>query len=367
MSMTPPEETPQKTIENLRILEIGDRDFFYELFPRQVTWIWTSKGRLKDSGADPKLKFTWKLFFDLRRRIARNEFDLIVLTLVGIPLYRVEHFFLKKLFYFLRRFFFKFFTLAPYLVFFVDLKKTKLVVLDSWDDPIIRPQYFIFFSRLSRYFKRELPPNHWQAFLCTTRRYENLGNIRKEPAFVRIQSRLRTLPIRAYRRDQLAFCEPVEKNTDIFYVGMDHNPIRQKGVQLLRKFQEQGWRVDMPTTRLSKEEFSQRLQRSWLAFSPQGDGWQCHRTYEAIIHGAVPVMNYPVVERYRPLRDGVHAFYYGCEEEHLLEVLRQALGDKARLVKMLASAREYLSTFYSAEAVLQYVWSEVNEPDDARL
>ena len=88
----------QKSVEDLRILEIGDRDFFYGLLPRQVTWIWTSKGRLRDSGADPKLKFTWKLFFDLRRRIARGEFDLIVLTLVGIPLYRTDHFFLKKIF-----------------------------------------------------------------------------------------------------------------------------------------------------------------------------------------------------------------------------------------------------------------------------
>ena len=364
--MPPTEAAPdtQKPIENLRVLEIGDRDYFYGILPRQVTWIWTNKRRLTDSPADPKCEFTWKFFFDLRRRIARGEFDLIVLTHLGIPLYRVEHFILKKIYYFLRRFFLKFFTLAPYLIFFVDLKKTKFAIVDFWDDPIIRPQYFIFFSRLNCYFKRELPPNHWQAFLCTTRRYENLGNIRKEPGFVRVQSRLKPFPIRAYTPDQLAFSAPVDKTSDIFYVGMNHNPIRQKGVELLKKFEAEGWRVDMPEGRLSREEFMRRLQSSWLAFSPQGDGWECERTFEAIIHGAVPVMNLPVIERYKPLRDGVHAFYYACEDDHLLEVLREALKDKARLVKMLVAAREHLAAYYSANAVLQYVWTEVNSCDN---
>jgi hypothetical protein len=357
-----PAQTP-KRLEDLRILEIGDWNFFSDLIPRQATWIWTVKNRIRDSKADPRQEFTWKKFLELRQRVARGEFDLILLTHVGIPLYRPDHFFLKKLFYFIRRFFAKFFSFAPYLVFFVDLKKVKLAVLDFWDDPIIRPQYFIFFSRLACYFKRELPPNHWQTFLFTTRRFETLGNIRKEPAFKQIQSRLRTWPIRAYRPDELVFHDPTEKTSDIFYVGMDHNPIRQKGVKLLQKFQAEDWKVDMPTTRLSHEEFSQRLQSSWLAFSPQGDGWQCHRSYEAIIHGAIPVMNYPIIERYKPLRDGVHAFYYGCEEEHLLEVLRVALQDKARLVKMLVNAREHLKTFYSVEAVLQYIWTEVNAVD----
>jgi len=364
--MIPPGETlpDAGSLERLRILEIGDRGFFYDLFPRQVTWIWTVKSRVKDSAADPKLELTWKLFFELRRGIAAGEFDLILLTQMGIPLYRGEHFFLKKAYYFLRRFFSKFYTLAPYLLFFADLKQTKVAVLDFWDEPVIRPQYFVFFPHLRCYFKRELPPNHWQTFLFTTRRFETLGNIRKEAKFVRIQPRLRTLPIRAYRPDELVFPGPVEKTSDIFYVGLDHNPIRQKGVELLRRFQAEGWRVDLPAERLSKEEFHHRLQRSWLAFSPQGDGWQCLRSYEAVIQGAVPVMNYPVVERYKPLRDGVHAFYYVCEGDHLLEVLRRALEDKVRLAAMLAAARKYLTSFYSAQAVLHYVWTEVrNAPE----
>jgi hypothetical protein len=276
MDPAPSSPSAPKPLADLRILEIGGRDFFFSQLPRQVTWLWTLKDRLKDSSANPDHQFTWKLFFDLRRRIARGEFDLILLTHMGVPLYRSDHFFLKKAFYLLRRFFFKFFTLAPYLIFFADLKKTNVAIIDYWDDPIIRPQYFIFFSRLRCYFKRELPPNHWQTFLFTTRRFESLGNIRKEPAFVRIQPRLRPFPLQIFRPEQLVFPPPVEKITDIFYVGTDHNPLRQKGVQLLEKFRAEGWRVDMPTTRLTHEEFTRRLQSSWLAFSPQGDGWECY-------------------------------------------------------------------------------------------
>jgi hypothetical protein len=87
-------------------------------------------------------------------------------------------------------------------------------------------------------------------------------------------------------------------------------------------------------------------------------------TYQSIVQGAIPVMNYPVIERYQPLRDGVHAFYYPCEGEQLLDVLRKALADKARLAEMLAAARAHVAAHYSAEAILQYVWTEVqNAPE----
>jgi len=354
-----------KDPRSLRILEIGDRGYFYHRVPEQTTWVWSVKSRLHDEGARPEHKFTWRLAWELKRRIERGDFDVIFITYLSIPLFRPEYWLLKNLWNVLRRILFKFHSLAAYLIFFCQTRDVPIAVIDIWDDPLVRPQYFPFFPRLKRYFKRELPQNLWQVFLFTSRRSENLHNIAKQPFLIECGKKIRTFPWVCYEFGDFSAVRPEEKNMDVFYAGNNANTVRLSGLPQLEKLRAEGWRIDLPSERLPPEEFQRRLSRSWLAWSPQGFGWQCTRHYEALMYGAVPVMNYPGIFRYHPLVEGQHAFYYGCEDDDLVRVLRLALADKERLQQMVVEGRKHLRQWYSTEAVLTYVWNELTTPDAA--
>jgi hypothetical protein len=130
-------------------------------------------------------------------------------------------------------------------------------------------------------------------------------------------------------------------------------------MKVLQRLRDQGLRVDVSFERLDPEEFRRRLSSAWLAWSPEGMGWECFRHHEAIICGTVPVMNYPTIQRYRPFIENRHAFYYGCEDGDLSRVVQAALEDKARLLEMIAAAREHLQQWYTAEAILRYIGEEI--------
>ena len=148
---------------------------------------------------------------------------------------------------------------------------------------------------------------------------------------------------------------------DIFYIG--ENPkttVRLRGMQLMQRLKTQGLRIDLPEERLTPQEYRARIARAWLVWSPEGSGWECARHHESIIEGAVPVMNYPTIDRYKPLIEGKHAFYYGCEEDDLERVIKQALSNTSRLLEMVQAGREHLRQWYTKDAILDYVWREIS-------
>lgn len=59
--------------------------------------------------------------------------------------------------------------------------------------------------------------------------------------------------------------------------------------EALREFASQDW-VHTPTRRLSPSQYRQLVRRSKFVLSPPGNGPDCHRTWESIYLGAIPVV-----------------------------------------------------------------------------
>lgn len=337
-----------------RVLEIGEK-VFSGLLPEQTTWV----GRKKEiCPVRERMEFTPRTAISLWRRIARGEFDLIVISYIKVTLWRHDRFFLKNL-YTIFKSFLKFEALAPYLLLLVRRKNFKFIIIDRLDTMVIGTRFFPFFPRIDLFFKRELPQNIWHAFLFTSSRNEDVSNIRRQPFFCAAKEKLRPFPLQVQPRFDYSEIRPEQKTADIFYVGDNaKTTVRMEGLKVLQKLRDRGWRVDMPEERLDREEFFRRIASAWLVWSPEGSGWDCHRHYETLVHGAVPVMNYPTIYRYHPLIEGEHAFYYGCEGDDLVRVVEKALEDKNRLLKMIQAGREHVTKGNTPEAVLRYILNE---------
>jgi hypothetical protein len=342
----------------IRIIEFGEDSYFSQLFPESCQYFFTSysKGRMRKSKHAP----TWKQAFELFSALGRKEYGLVVYSsfrrclwnrnrsLGGNVLSVFKHLLTPK-------------SLIPYIALRIARKAGVVVVAyDMLDTMLITSENHFLFPYIRKYFKRELPQNRWQVFLSTTSRNGDVSNIRRQEFYRDAMSKICPLPLNA-RAEAFPFV-PIDagrKTSDIFYVGENEKTtVRSDGMKLLAKMKELGIRVDMPEERLDGEEFKRRLAASWLAWSPEGSGWDCFRHQESLMCGAVPVINYPTIYRYRPLVDGVHVFFYGCEGEGLIDVVVRALKDKPKLLEMVAAGRDHLLRWNTRESVRSYVLSE---------
>jgi hypothetical protein len=343
----------------IRVLEIGQDGFFHVLFPDRTTFYFCSVSwrRLRDQ---PEHALRVRDMPKLWRQVARGEYDLIVLSSLkkvlwhpDLPLFRNLSSLLKHLLCPP--------SLGPYLVAWLARRHGIPAVAHDRDDTmLISAANFYFFPRIRCFFKRELPQNQWHVFLSTTSRNGDASNIRRQPFFRDALTKVRAFPLNV--GPPVYEFPPVtaaQKTADIFYCG--DNPkttVRSEGVKVLARLADFGIRVDLPTERLPQEEFYRRMAAAWLVWSPEGSGWECSRHAETLVHGSVPVINYPTIYRYKPLVDGAHAFYYGCEEDHLIQVVRKALEDKAALLRMVEAGRAHLQQHYTAPRIADYVLRE---------
>ena len=147
-----------------------------------------------------------------------------------------------------------------------------------------------------------------------------------------------------------------EKSTDVFFAGSIANrPNRARGRENLLRLQRDGFRMDVSESRLSKAEFLERCARALTVWSPEGFGYDCYRTYEAAAMGAVPILQYPTIQRYAPFLEGVTAIYYGVESDLLYQTLKKQLEDRARLVQMGADARRHVEANHVSAALARHI------------
>ncbi len=71
--------------------------------------------------------------------------------------------------------------------------------------------------------------------------------------------------------------------------------------------------------------------------------------------GSVPVLNRPTLDRYKPLRDGEHCFYYDVEPGGLTQTLETALKDKQRLSAMARAARNFVLAEHTLGALARHI------------
>lgn len=237
----------------------------------------------------------------------------------------------------------------------------RLAVIDWEDSPLIERHDLFLLRRATRYFKRELPADRWRLFTKTVQRRLPSSRFRRHPERAAWIDRIRPVSLGLPRR----FVDDprrrrAEKTADVFFAGLvdGSSTVRRQGIAEIRRLAAEGVRVDAPTERLPPGEFWDRMSRAWLTWSPEGLGWDCFRHYESLACGSVPLINTPSIERYEPLADGVHAFYYSVEPGGLVRCISRALADKDRLRAMATAGAEHVLRNHTPRALAEHVVAE---------
>ena len=233
-----------------------------------------------------------------------------------------------------------------------------IAVVDHEDLPVINRSNLFLLKRARLYFKRELPVDRWRLFLKTahpnlpTTRFRKLARYRDAVAKVRPISLGLPLTMPDTYPQHAG-----EKTADVFFAGLVDGSswVREAGLRELGALRSSGLRVDIPEQRLAPEEFYRRCAAAWLTWSPEGLGWDCFRHYEAAACGSVPVISRPTIERYQPLRDREHAFYYDVEPGGLTATIRDALRDKPRLDAIAHAARAHVLALHTPTALATHI------------
>jgi hypothetical protein len=236
-----------------------------------------------------------------------------------------------------------------------------VAVLDAADTPLIFKHNTFLLDRATLYFKRELPSDYWRLFMGTMHASAPTPRFRLKPGNIRRIAKIRPISLGISERHvRNLMRQPLpasEKSIDVFFAGrvQGSSSIRERGLKELMELRAKGIAVDVPEGRLPVKEFLDRCMRARLVWSPEGLGWECFRTYEAALCGAVPLLNRQTIERYQPLRDGVHALYYDPEPNELGRAVESALRDRDRLAAMGAAARAHVVAYHTHAALARYI------------
>jgi hypothetical protein len=339
-----------------RVLEVGEYSLFARAWPDRTRCLWTGHDPRDIEGA-PHEPFAPRHVPMVLRALREGEFDLVACYppadapwrprpaagLVGRHGWRAAPLLLRQL--------------APLLL--LRRAPTPLAVLDLADHPVVMPHSVPWLDRCRGYFKRELPTDHWKAFLRTGGRRLPSARLRRSPRMEARVAKLRplSLGLSPERVASITACGPREKTVDVFFGGRveGSSTVRREGLAHLETLGRRGYRIDVALEPVPREEYYARCARAWLAWSPEGYGWDCFRHYEAPLCGTVPVMNYPTIHRHAPLEEGLHCFYYPVEGDGLARTLDAALADKPRLVRMAASAGEHVRQHHTMARLCEYV------------
>ncbi len=243
--------------------------------------------------------------------------------------------------------------------FLLGFHDTPIAAIDLDDGFGLGRHNFALLKRCQLFFKRELPTDHWQVFYKTGHRNLPSARWRSNAARRAWIGKLRPISYGSFTPLEVSMDAHAagKKTSDIFFAGRiePNSSVRLAGLPELERLAGEGYVVDIPTAPLPLPEFLRRLSAAWLAWSPEGMGWDCGRHYEAALMGTVPLINYPTIARHEPLIDRVHCILYGVEPGGLAAAARAALADKPRLARMAIAAREHVRERHSCRARADYV------------
>ncbi|MEX2129206.1 MAG: glycosyltransferase [Xanthobacteraceae bacterium] len=340
-----------------RILEIGDFQYFKQIYPEQTTSLWTG---WRPSRVLPRRAYddcTPLRFAAAMRDAAAGRYGVVVAYMSS----RAPK---------LPRYWLRAFARQPWRpisaltrVFGVSwLQPFKFsmpfVVLDMNDTFGIGAHNFFLLDKADVAFKRELPADRWHVLFGSGHPNLPTQRIRGNDRWQARLAKLRPIALPVPRIDPKLFADGFpEKTVDVFFAGEveKNNWVRRTGLSELKALAERGVQADLPEGRLPRQEFYRRLARAWLAWSPAGYSWECYRTGEAAQCMTVPIVSHPTVERYRPLLDGEHLFQYDIEPGGLTRVVEKALADKGRLQKMAAAGRDHVLKHHTLRGIVDHV------------
>jgi len=149
-----------------------------------------------------------------------------------------------------------------------------------------------------------------------------------------------------------------DKEIDVFFAGAVNSEQRRVAIDRVRRLESEGFRIKIVEGHLPFAEYLSLMSRSWLTLSPQGYGYNGFRHYESMLVGSVPVINLPDPPIVHDFRHGRNCFLYSPAGEDLTQVIKDALSDKSRLLRLAAGLPEFVVGQHSMRAVGSYLLRE---------
>jgi len=343
----------------MRILEIGERRHVSQYAPTVCDFYTV----FKDGGEEQRL--TRRHVLTLIKRLKAGYYDLVIYHITAkmrAPWDR-NRTWARVFFDVFYGTFFQFHKIGwNYFHWFFRGTSIPLIVIDTQDAPRISKSESYWLDRCRFWFMRELAPNYMNLFLNMDKRCGDATNIGRQPILRRSFSKIEPFSLGFHLSDfkNIEKIDPSKKIHDIFYVGANHTTtVRQHGIEEMRALRAAGYRVYLPEQRLSKSDFLQACAQSWLVWSPEGQGWDCFRHYEALMCHSVPLINLPTIERLWPFRHGEHCLYYGPEKGGLTQAVKEALQDREALVKIAERGREYIIQHHTRSQLARHVLEKI--------
>lgn len=340
-------------LDQLCILEIGEFGMFKGILPAQTTRFSTTR-RIEASRPGERPFDPAALLLTVRA-LRAGDFDLVVCYPPAAGIRRPGDGTVRGLLRLLGTLLFRFRRLGSQAL--RTPTAIPIAVLDYADEPQIGRHAFFLLDCAAGYFKRALPHDAAKALLGPASPFTSLPAVHRSGIYRRNASKL--LPISVgipdATLDDLPATAP-PKETDVFFSGAGgHSTVRERGRKLLETLRVHGVRVDCSEGGLPRAEYLRRAGGAWLAWSPEGYGWDCFRHYEVLAAGTVPVINQPTVQRYQPLVEGRHCRYYDPDGDDLVRVVLDALQDRPRLARMAAEGRQHVLEHFTHRALCTYV------------
>ncbi len=330
----------------LRILELGGA-IFRDAAPDQTDFYWVDRRNRRGRPLLGPINTARVL-----ARLWRRQYDLVVVHAPHVSPWHPRSFLIVLRDWHVRALPAFIATLMPRYLH--HLHRVPTVGIDLGDTFGIRAHNRSLIDRSVVYFKRELPVDKWQVFFRSAHWDLPGSRWRRRKRSQRRMNKLRPITLTA---GPWAAPGSGEKTADIFFAGQidGDSSVRSEGVKELLALRQEGFVVDVPETRIDHAEFRSRLAGAWLAWSPEGLGWDCYRHYESGLLGTVPVINNPTIIRHAPLVHGEHCFYYPPEPGGLSAVVRAALSDRPKLARMAEAARRHVLAHHMNRPRVDYI------------
>jgi glycosyl transferase family 1 len=326
---------------SVRVLEISRLGIFKALFPETTEWIRWGESLTANEPLQPQ-KPSIATLRRLLSQAVRKEFELIVLPAIhpehvnGQSTCKMAAKLMLRSAGSLKG--------AATLLNHFALGSVPCVVVDIHDGRELCATTQHLFSRSALYFKRELD--------LAAARCRDLGK--------------KVRPVSLVLPDERQSPSTKGKDIDLFFAGAINSRIRARAVEVAHRLQTFGVRVYIPEQRLPYPRFMETLARSWLVLSPEGEGWDCYRHYEACLAGSVPLINRPTYERQLYLEHAKHCFYYDADGDDLERRVIELLADKPMLRRMAEAGRRHVLANHTRSAVARYILDELVSASDAK-
>ena len=314
---------------------------------------------------------SWGRLFDLRRRLARGEFDLVISGPVQNDPWPWPRRLATRLAQAARFFTYKQRMLdcwwVPWLVDRRGGGTVPLAVIDFLDTSFVLPKDLPLLRAATLYYKLNL--YFWPRRSLMPLEHL-LGRKRVTPFTPKLRPLTNGVPARlvpekvrpmAERDIDICFTgsfTPHRSKDDIDpFTDLTSNPIRREIFERCRRLQGR-FRVMAPDNMVPWDEYRELLQRSKLVVCTESFGCETYRHNDAAASGAVPLVNWPYSTNHLPFQPDVHAVYFSMIGDDFERVVERALADPAKLDEISRNARELVVNHKQRQIVGKHIIRE---------